>query len=60
MKRTVLSVACLACIALASCGDSGGKKPVTKRDQSNVPKYQGGAAETKSKMIEGEDPARKP
>ena len=61
MKRTCLAIACLACLALAACGGGeSSKKPITKRDQSSAPKFQGSTGETKSKMIEGDDPTRKP
>lgn len=62
MKRTILTIASLACLTLAGCGDSsGGKKAMTKRDQSNAPKHQGTTAEGgKSGMVEGPDPSKKP
>lgn len=61
MKRTILSVACLACLALTACGGGdSSKKPLSKRDQSNAPKFAGATGDNTSRVVEGPDSAKKP
>lgn len=62
MKRTILSVACLACLALAACGGGGdsSKKPMTKREQPTAPKFTGATGDNSSRVVEGPDSAKKP
>lgn len=57
MKRITLTVACLSLLSLAACGGGdSGKKPITKKDQSNVKPFGGGdGTETKPRVVEGPD-----
>lgn len=61
MKRITLTVACLALLGLTACGGGdSGKKPIVKKDQSNVKPFGGGEGkETAPRVVEGPDSSLK-
>lgn len=62
MKRITIAIACTALLGLTACGGSdSSKKPITKKDQSNVKPFGGGdGKEAPPRMVEGPDAAKKP
>lgn len=62
MKRITIAIACSALLGLTACGGGdSAKKPITKKDQSNVKPFGGGdGKEAPPRMVEGPDTAKKP